>query len=785
MKPAPHRWVGRPLPRLDGVAKLRGEALFTDDLRLPGMLVGKMLRSPHAHARILGIDISRAEALPGVKAVAIGAELPVRCGILPRAEDETALAVDKVRYVGEPVAAVAAIDEATALAALQLIDVRYDPLPAIFDPFEALTREDVKIQAETKVANIERHAILTFGDVEAGFEAADHVREDDFFKASATHAAIETHAALARYSGGKLTLWSSTQVPHYLHRALAKVLEMRMENIRVIKPFLGGGFGGKGEPFSLEFVASHLARKSGRPVKIVHTREEVFLSHRGRHPMHMTVKLGVKADGTITALHFRNILDGGAYGSYGLVTLYYSGQLNTCPYVIPAYHFEGFRVHTNKPPCGAQRGHGGVSPRFAIDVQLDRVAEDLDIDPLEIRLRNAVKPNSTTINDLRITSCGFTECLERVSSAVSWKQWRGRLPRGRGVGLAGGCYLSGAAKAIYFNSMPHSNVRIAVDRGGGVTVFSGAADIGQGSDTMLAVVAAETLGIPPSLVTIISADTDLTPVDLGTYSSRVTFMAGNACLEAATKIRDLLLAAVAQELEVHIDSLEIRDGLIDGPGIEGEPLSFADAAVLAESHGGPVEASGGYSPPEMGGSYRGAGVGPSAAYSFSAHAAEVEVDLDTGRVKVVRLVASHDLGVALNPLAAEGQVEGGASMGLGETLMEEYAVLEGGQLVAPSLLEYRMPTAVDLPDLETILVESIDPEGPYGAKECGEGSVHPTIPAVVNAVYDAVGVWLHEVPITPEVILAELKRRDAASVPPSAGGPDSTGVARTGGIDAP
>ena len=766
MKREPRRWVGRPLRRLDGATKLRGDALFTDDLRLPGMLVGKMLRSPHAHARILSIDTANAEALAGVKAVAVGEEMPVRYGILPRAEDETALAVGKVRYVGEPVAAVAAIDEATALAALDLIDVRYDPLPAIFDPREAMTREDVKIHAETKVANIERQASLLFGDVEGGFAAADHVREDTFFKAAATHAPIETHAALAQYSGGKLTLWSSTQVPHYLHRALAKVLELPLERIRVVKPFVGGGFGGKGEPFSLEFVASHLARKTGRPVKIVHTREEVFLSHRGRHPMHMTVKLGVKADGTITALHFRNILDGGCYGSYGLVTLYYSGQLLTCPYVIPAYRFDGFRVHTNKPPSGAQRGHGGVSPRYAIDVQLDRVAEDLGIDPLEIRLRNAVQPDSVTVNDLRITSCAFSECLEQVGSAISWKERRGKLPRGRGVGMAGGCYLSGAGKAIYFNPMPHSSVRITADRGGGVTVFSGAADIGQGSDTMLAVVAAETLGIAPSMVTVVSADTDTTPVDLGTYSSRVTFMAGNACLEAATQLRDVLLAAVAEELEVHVDTLEIRDGVIDGPGIDADPLTFADAIVLAESRGGPVNGVGGYTPPELGGSYRGAGVGPSAAYSFSAHAAEVEVDLETGHVEVVRLIASHDLGVALNPLAAEGQVEGGASMGLGETLMEDYEVLEGGQLACPSLLEYRIPTAVDLPDLETILVESVDPEGPYGAKECGEGSVHPTIPAVVNAVYDAVGVWLHEVPISPETILALMKKDQTRRVAP-------------------
>jgi len=758
MKSSEFQYIGAPRPRIDGVAKVTGEAHYTDDLHLPGTLVGKMLRSPHPHARIRSIDTSRAEALPGVKAVVVGSEAPILYGILPRAEDENALAVDKVRYVGDPVAGVAAVDERTALEALKLITVDYEILPAILDPYEALTREDVKIHEETKVANIERQASLEFGDTTAGFDAADHIREDTFFKAAITHAPLETHVALANYQDGKLTLWTTTQVPHYVHRAMSRVLEIPMERIRVIKPTLGGGFGGKGEPFSFEFVACMLSRKCGRPVKIVHTREEVFMTHRGRHPMHMKLKTGVKKDGTITAVQFENLLDGGAYGSYGLVTLYYSGQLLTLPYILPAYRFDGVRVFTNKPACGALRGHGGVGPRFAFEVHLDRIAADLGIDSLEIRRKNSVEPNSMTLNELRITSCGYKECLEKAGEQIGWAERRGKLPRGRGVGLAGGAYISGAANAIYFNPMPHTSVNISVDRGGGVTVFCGASDIGQGSDTMLAIVAGETLGIPPESIKVVAADTDTTPVDLGSYSSRVTFMAGNACRAAALEVRGKILAAVAAHLAAPEDGILIEDGLLSSPGYSDKTLTFAQAVVMAETRGGALYATGGYTPPKLGGSYRGAGVGPSPSYSFGAHAAEVSVDEETGVVTVLRLVAAHDLGFALNPLASEGQVDGAAVNGLGEVLLENHAIGDGGLHATPSLLEYKMPTMLDVPAVETILVESIDPEGPFGAKECGEGSLHPSIPAVINAIHDAVGIWLHEAPITPEAVLAALKR---------------------------
>ncbi len=423
------KWIGKPTVRYDGVARVTGQAQYADDLRLPGMLVGRILRSPHAHARIRSIDTSKAEALPGVKAVATGLDTPVTYGILPVSEDEYALAVDKVRFVGDEVAAVAAVDDETAVRALSLIEVDYEVLPAIFDPYDAMVREDVKIHEHTKVANIERQADLSFGDVEAGFAEADYIREDSFFKGAATHAPIEPHSALAHFRDGKLTVWTATQVPHYLQRYLAKVLGLPQDRVRVVKPILGGGFGGKGEPVPLEFAASILARKSGRPVKITYTREEVFLTHRGRHPMHMKLKTGVKKDGRITALHFESLLDGGAYGSYGIVTLYYSGQLLTGPYVIPAYSFKATRVNTNKPPCGAQRGHGAVQPRFAFEVHLDRIAADLGIDPLDMRLKNAIESGMRTVNELQITSCGFRECLERSAEKSSWRQKKGKTSK--------------------------------------------------------------------------------------------------------------------------------------------------------------------------------------------------------------------------------------------------------------------------------------------------------------------------------------------------------------------
>ena len=755
--------IGKAKPRIDSLSKAKGEALFCADIPLSGSLVGKILRSPHAHARILAIDTASAEALPGVKAVVTGRDAPVPYGILPVSQDEYPLALDKVRFIGDEVAAVAAVDEATALKALALIEVHYEILPAIIDPHEALVREDVKIHEKTKEANIERRIHMSFGDVEEGFAQADYIREDRFFKDSATHAFLEPHSALAHFREGKLTLWTSTQVPHYLQQALAKVLNIPAERIRVIKPALGGGFGGKGEPLPLEFIASLLAIKSGRPVRITHTREEVFFAHRGRHAMEMTLKTGVKRDGTITALHFSSLLDGGAYGSYGVVTMIYSGQLLTAPYKVPAFSFDSVRIFTNKPPSGAQRGHGGVQPRFAFETQLDRIAADLGLDPLDIRRRNAVEENHVTVNELRITSCGFKECLDKVTEQANWQEKRGRLPHGKGVGLAGGFYVSGAAQPIIRNDMPHSHVQLCVDRNGGVTLFCGASDIGQGSDTVLAMIAAETLGLSEDNIRVTCADTETTPVDLGSYSSRVTFMAGNACLNAARDMRTLILAACAAKTGVEEKYLTMEAGFIADERNGQRLMTFAEASSCAEAAGVAMSARGSYSPPELAGSYKMGGVGPSPAYSFGAQVAEVDVDTETGEVSVSKIYCAHDLGFAINPLLASGQAEGAVVMGFGETVLERHGFFPEGRHRGPNFLDYKMPTFLDVPDVDVTLVESVDPAGPFGAKEIGEGSLHPALPAIVNAVYDATGCWIHDLPLTPEKVRAAINDRKEKS----------------------
>ncbi len=745
--------VGNAGPRIDAVEQTTGRTLYADDMALAGMLVGRQLRSPVAHGLIVSIDTSRAEALPGVHAVITGSDLPIKFGILPVSQDEHALAVDKVRYVGEPVAAVAADDAATADLALTLIDVEYEELPPITSIDEALDPEGVLIHGEGTGRNIHRSAALEFGDVAGGFEAAELVREDVLFYGGSNHAAMEQHAAVATFDG-RLTLWSSTQVPHYVHRALSRVLELDPGRIRVIAAPVGGGFGGKTDPFSHEIVAAKLAMTTGRPVKITLNREEIFYTHRGRHPVLMSVKTGFNSAGEITAMHFKTFLDGGAYSSYGIATLYYTGALQTTTYRIPNYKFEGVRVFTNKPPCGPKRGHGTPQPRFGLECHLDRAAADLGIDPAELRRRNSVAPFSTTINYLRITSCGLDECIERVVAASGYAEKHGSLPPGRGVGLAVGAYLSGAGLPIYWNDMPQSEVQIKVDRGGGVTVFTMAADVGQGSTSVLAAIVADVLGLEPADIAMVTADTDLTPVDLGSYSSRVTFMAGNAALEAAEKIRDTICAAAAGELDA--TEVVLTAGRAEDAAGGGESLSWAEAVQAAIARSGPLVASGSYRAPDLAGPYRGAGVGISPAYSYSAAVVEVSCDAATGEVEVDRVWLAHDIGRAINPLLVEGQIEGGVYMALGEALMEEQA-FRGALHKGPSLLDYKMPTFLEMPPVESILVETADPEGPFGAKEVGQGPLLPVVPAVANAVHDALGISADEVPITPDKIVAALR----------------------------
>jgi 4-hydroxybenzoyl-CoA reductase alpha subunit len=692
----------------------------------------------------------------------VGAELPIPFGILPVSQDEHALAIDKTRFVGDPVAAVAAVDEETAERALRLIEVDYQILPSIMSIEEALEKEDERIHDYGPRGNVHKVVSLDFGDVEEGFREADHVREDTFFFGGNTHLAMEQHAAVASYGpDGKLTLWSSTQTPHYVHRALAKVLELPASHIRVIATPNGGGFGGKSDPFNHELVVAKLSMKTRRPVKVALTREEVFYCHRGRHPVKMWVKTGVKRDGAITAMHFRSFLDGGAYGSYGVASLYYTGALQTVTYKVPRYRFEGVRVFTNKPPCGPKRGHGTPQPRFAIECHMDKIAKDLGISPLDLRSRHLIEPYSITANQLRVRTVGLEECLERVAERSRFREKHGKLDRGKGIGLAASSYISGAGLPIYWNKLPHSGVQLLLDRGGGVTAFCGSTDIGQGSDSVLAYVVAEELGVEVSDVRVVTADTSLTPVDLGSYSSRVTLMTGNAAIHAARRLKTQILEVSSRELGVPADRLRMAHRRIFDQDKPETGIDFADAVVLTEARHGTLGATGSYKPPRGPGRYKGSGVGPSPTYSYSVCAVELEIDPESGWIRIEKVWIAHDVGKAINPLLTIGQIEGSVYMGLGEALMEEQTFRRGVHKF-PSMLEYKSPTFLEMPPVESILVETLDPEGPYGAKECGQGPLLPVIPALVNAVYDAIGVRIDEVPVTPAKILQALDGRLAS-----------------------
>jgi 4-hydroxybenzoyl-CoA reductase subunit alpha len=767
------RVIGVARRRVDARAKVTGQTRFADDITLPRMTYCKLLRSPHPHARILSINVARAAAHPGVHLVLTGKDLPIEYGIIPVSQDEQALCSDHVRHVGDPVAAVIAREELTALEALDLIDVEYELLTTISDPEEALANPSPRIHDYGEEGNVHKRVSLQFGDVDASFAESDYVFEDTFFFQGNTHLAIEQHAAVAmKDPEGKLTIWSSTQTPHYLHKALAKVLQMPAGHIRVIATPNGGGFGGKSDPFNHEIVVSKAALILDRPVKITLTREEVFYCHRGRHPVLMKFKTGVNKDGKLTAMHLQTLIDGGAYGSYGVASTFYTGALQTTTYHLPRYKFQGCRMFTNKPPCGPKRGHGTVQPRFGQEIQIDKIAEKLNMDPAEFRLKNATEPHSLTANFMKLETVGMSECIRRVVKSSGWNEKFRKLPHGRGIGLACSCYLTGAGLPIYWNSMPQSGVQLKLDRSGLVTVFSGASEIGQGSDDMLAAIVAEVFGIDPFDIRVYTGDTDLGPVDLGSYSSRVTIMAGNAALQAATRAKAIIAEAVAIKLEIPQDQIRFADHQVFDKNSPGRGVSFQDAIILAETKFGTLGTVGSYSPPKSPALYKGGGVGPSPTYSYSAAVIEVEVNPATGWLTVPKVWIAHDIGRALNPTLVRGQIEGSVYMGLGEALMEEQEFRRLPKKYShalvhkfPSILEYKSPTSLDMPDVITDLVEEPDPQGPYGAKEVGQGPLLPVIPAVANAVYDAVGVRVDESPITPEKILKALAEKSAGRNP--------------------
>jgi 4-hydroxybenzoyl-CoA reductase subunit alpha len=762
--------IGKARRRVDARAKVTGQTRFADDVVLARMLHMKLARSPHAHALIESVDVSRAQAHAGVHLVLTGKDFPVSYGILPVTQDEYPLAPKQVRYVGDPVAAVVARDEQTATEALDLIDVRYEALETIASAEEALAESEPRIHAYGERGNIHRLQAFQFGDAEAAIAGADHVFEDMFFYEGNTHLPIEQHACVAALDPeGKLTLWSSTQVPHYVHRALARVLQIPASRVRVIATPNGGGFGGKTDICNHELVAAKAALVLGRPVKICLNREEVFYMHRGRHPVLMKLRTGVTKDGKLTGMHLQTLVDGGAYGSYGVASTFYTGVLQTVTYELPRYQFEAARVFTNKPPCGPKRGHGTPQPRFGQEIQLDKIAERLGKDPAELRLGMLAKPNSLTANWLRIGSIGLGQCIETVVERSDWNNRYRKLGYGRGLGLACGAYLCGAGLPIYWNKMPQSGVQILLDRSGQVTVFCGATEIGQGSDDVLAAIVAEVLGIDPYDVRCITGDTGITPVDLGSYSSRVTLMVGHAAIQAAEKLKAMLAQAAAEDLEAVPDRVQFANGRVS---FDARSVSFAEATVLAEAKFGTLGAVGSYTPPRAPGRFKGAGVGPSPAYSYTACVVEAEVDPHTGWIRVPKIWIAHDIGRTINPVLARGQVEGSVYMGLSEALMEEQVFRRLPPKLSralvhkmPSLLEYKSITSLEMPEMDTVLIEDPDPNGPFGAKEVGQGPLLPVPPAVANAIYDAVGVRIDEIPITPDKILRALELKAAGKAP--------------------
>jgi len=761
--------IGKRQPKIDAMESCTGEMRYANDIELPRMAYGKLLRSPHPHARIHGIHIDRALGLEGVYGIIVGAELPQKFGIMPATEDEEALAVEKVRHVGDAVAAVAAASEAIAEKAAQLIEVDYEVLKPILSIEEALasTDESNRIHTWNRRANVQKAISFEFGPVDEKFKEADEVFEDTFFYQGNTHLPMEEYCAIGQYGPGKkLTVWSSTQTPHYLHRTLSKVLGIPMSRIRVVATPVGGGFGGKSDPFSHEICAARLSMVTGRPVKFNLTREEAFYVHRGRHPVKMWIKTGVKKDGTLQAMHFRSFLDGGGYSSYGIASVYYTGALQTVTYKLPAYKFEGVRVFTNKPPCGPKRGHGTPQPRFAVEIQLDKIAEKLGMDPIDLRLKQLVEPDSETINGLKISSCGLRQCIELVVERAEWKKKFRKLPFGKGIGFAASAYISGAGLPIYWNKMPHSGVQIRLDRGGGVTVFCGSSDIGQGSNSILSYAVAEEFGINTADIRVFTADTDLTPVDLGSYSSRVTVMTGNAALQACGKLKKILLETAGEILELPVDDLEMAEGQIRSRSYPKKAITFVECVEAAEAKHGTLGATGSYTPPRYPRDFKGSGVGPTPAYTFTTAVVALDCDGESGEIKIEKIWIAHDCGRAFNPVLVEGQTEGSVYMALGEALMEEQVFRKSGLHKIPSMLEYKSPTSLETPVIETMLVETNDPEGPYGAKEAGQGPLLPVVPAVANALYDAVGVRIDEIPITPDKVLRALEGRyKGVSVP--------------------
>ncbi len=740
------RVVGQSVPRVDGPIKATGQAQYSADLVLPRLLYARALRSPHAHARILNVDVSRALRAPGVKAVLTQAD----AGGAVLGNNHRLLPGDRTLYIGEELAAVAATDLDAAEEALALIKVEYEPLPPLLDFLRSRSGPALHPEAPDNVAyDIHMH----FGDVDRAFGDSDLIKQGTFDIAPSHNCFVEPHVALASYDAtGKLTMWSPTQTAHFLRRDLAKVLRLPEGSVRAIATNSGGAFSGRTATLPHHYLAAALSMRTGQPVRMTCTREEEFIIYRGGPAMEVRVKIGCRKDGALTAIQVEADSEAGAYLGTQHTYLYLGGAYCSFPYRVANVKYDGNLMYTNHPPTGTHHGGGIVQVKYAVGLMIDSLAQDLGMDRMELRSRNAMGPGDITASKIHVTSCGLAECISKAGAQSGW-------PGAQALGVeCGGAASGGKSRAL--NDTSAAIVRLNDD--GTAVVLIGISDIGQGSNTVMAQIAAQELGVRIERVRVISADTEITPMDYGAYAQRGTFVTGNAVKEAARLVKEKLLRGAAERLEARPEDMEIDDEVIWVRGSPDRRMAYVEAvAALQTSEIGEVlMAIGTYNSP-CGRVDRKTWEGNiSGAYSFHAQVARVDFDRETGQTQVVRVVAAHDCGRALNPQSVQGQVEGQVWSGTSQAFYER-KVMDGGQVMNPSLLEYRTPTSLDAPPVEVIIVESIDPNGPFGAKECGEGPVITTAPTMGNALQAALGAPVRRFPMGPEEVLEALEGSQA------------------------
>jgi len=766
------KYVGQSELRVDGIGKVTGFSRYTDDLKLSGMLYARIKKSPYPHAKILKINTSKAKKLPGVKVIVTGKDVPNRVGLY--LEDKTFLAIDKVRFIGEPVAAVSAESEEIAEEAVSLIEVDYEELPAVFSPIDGikpdapLIHKDLGSYKHASIilpksgTNISNHYKIRKGDAEKGFKEADFVFENEFYVPHIQHSAIENHCAIAQVDpDGKVTVWAGCQSPYAVRRTLAVAFNMPLNKIRVISPAVGGGFGSKAGT-TLEGIVIPLAQRTNyRPVKLSYSREDVFINSFVRQGMYARIKTGVTKKGRIIAEENIFYWDGGAYTEYGVNIARAGGYASTGPYDIPNVKADSICVYTNHPVGGPYRGFGMSEIHFAIEQNLDIVAHEIGIEPLEFRRKNALKDGRTTVTGQVLENVGFVECLDKAAKDIEWDKRVNKISKTkyRGKGIAG------MYKAPSMPNNVGSSAILKINEDGTVNLLVSAMDLGQGSNTVLIQIAAEVLAVPISQISIMTGDTDCTPYEWQTVASRTTYCCGNSVKKAAEDAKAQLLRLGSLKFDIPEKDLELNCGQVVSKIYPDKKVKIADLAMgltMPDGSGvhGPIIGRGAFIPPNVRDTDKETGQGdkPVAFWTFGVQAAEVEVDIETGEVKVLKVAAAYDAGKAINPELVCAQIEGGIVQGLGSALLEEMKIKEG-KVLNPSFVDYKIPTMGDVPEMKISIVEVPEPTGPWGARGIAEPCMVPTAPAIANAVFDAIGCRINSLPITAEKVLKAIKEK--------------------------